>query len=113
MQNSRAFAYNRCSEGDGGWVVAEPHFQASLSHVLAIDATTPHSTHTRVATIDHYAFFNLTSFKAPTHTTRERFALFPLSGPLNRPLRPITFQLNSQQQMHFLQLATATLFAIL
>lgn len=58
QQSSRANAYNRCSEDDGGWVVAEPHFQVSPSHVLTIHSTTRPSTHTRVATIDYYGFKN-------------------------------------------------------
>jgi len=58
---------------------------------------------------------SLLLIKAPTHTTRERFALFPLSGPLYRPvLWPISFQLQeSTASALALQLATASLFPVL
>jgi len=57
--------------------------------------------------------FNLTSFKAPTHTTRDPFALFPLSAP---PQPSLAHYLSTQESTtttaFALQLATPTFFPI-
>jgi len=47
--------------------------------------------------------FNLTSFKAPTHTTRDHFALFPLSAP---PQPSLAHYLSTQES------TTTTAFAL-